>query len=160
MSLSTFSNTNPQSKQQKELFIAWGLYQVLVGFIIWLNQCSVNYCFISLYGKRAISFLNNDVQLHHHSISLGNILVNQAGGNQIHIKSGTVPRLVNFFFLIEWKLGGFEYAASTTDFPIKILPSLEKYDPPEKSDSSKMKLSTKWLNFFHYSKMILPCMKS
>lgn len=47
----------------------------------------------------------------------------------------------------EWKLGGLEYVSSVDSNPappIKIPPSLEIYDPPEKSDSSKLKAVTKW----------------
>lgn len=46
----------------------------------------------------------------------------------------------------EWKLGGLEYVGTTQDgtFPIKIIPTLEIYDPPEKNDSSKHKCVTKW----------------
>ncbi|XP_057365193.1 N-terminal kinase-like protein [Daphnia carinata] len=102
--LNSYSTDFPKSKQQKELFIAWGLFQVV----------------------RALKFLNNDGNLQHNSICLGNILVNTAG---------------------EWKLGGFENATPSSlmnSLPIKILPSFEKYDPPEKVDSSKLKSATKW----------------
>ncbi|KAI9559706.1 hypothetical protein GHT06_013711 [Daphnia sinensis] len=102
--LNSYSSDFPQSKQQKELFIAWGLFQVV----------------------RALKFLNNDGNLQHNSICLGNILVNTAG---------------------EWKLGGFENATPSSlmnSLPIKILPSFEKYDPPEKVDSSKLGSATKW----------------
>lgn len=47
----------------------------------------------------------------------------------------------------EWKLGGLDYVANAQDnpgFAIKIIPALELYDPPEKSDLSKQKLVTKW----------------
>ncbi|XP_046462437.1 N-terminal kinase-like protein [Daphnia pulex] len=102
--LNSCATDYPKSKQQKELFIAWGLFQVV----------------------RALTFLNNDVNLQHNSICLGNILVNTAG---------------------EWKLGGFENATPSSQInslPIKILPSFEKYDPPEKVDSLKLKFATKW----------------
>lgn len=50
----------------------------------------------------------------------------------------------------EWKLGGVEYVANVqdTNSVIKIIPSLELYDPPEKNDISKQKMITKWLVFF------------
>lgn len=46
----------------------------------------------------------------------------------------------------EWKLGGVEYVASAQEnlLAIKILPSLEIYDPPEKNDPSKQRQMTKW----------------
>lgn len=49
----------------------------------------------------------------------------------------------------EWKLGGFEFLNSyspdhSTAIPIKILPALELYDPPEKKDSLKASAVTKW----------------
>lgn len=75
--------------------------------------------------QRALSFLNNDGNLRHNSVCLSSVFVNAAG---------------------EWKLGGVEYVASTegAGLPIKILPALEKYDPPEKADPSKQRLVTKW----------------
>ncbi len=46
----------------------------------------------------------------------------------------------------EWKLGGFDYMFPSSGPesipPVKILPSLEKYDPPEKGD--RRKKSEKW----------------
>lgn len=54
-------------------------------------------------------------------------------------------------FCTEWKLGGFENATPSSlmnSLPIKILPSFEKYDPPEKVDSSKLKSATKWYKIF------------
>ena len=50
----------------------------------------------------------------------------------------------------EWKLGGVDYMypASGADSlpPIKILPALEKYDPPEKTGGGgRYKPTEKWL---------------
>lgn len=47
----------------------------------------------------------------------------------------------------EWKLGGLEYVSNVDGNqmpPVKLPSSLEIYDPPEKNDASKLKLSTKW----------------
>lgn len=47
----------------------------------------------------------------------------------------------------EWKLGGVEYMAGASEgsgLPVKILRSLEKYDPPEKGDSTRQRLITDW----------------
>lgn len=49
----------------------------------------------------------------------------------------------------EWKLGGFEFITSHVQdganiIPIKILPALEIYDPPEKKNTTKLKSVTKW----------------
>lgn len=47
----------------------------------------------------------------------------------------------------EWKLGGVEYVSSAqenSNLPIKIVPLLEIYDPPEKSDPAKQRQITKW----------------
>ncbi|XP_066996416.2 N-terminal kinase-like protein [Anabrus simplex] len=74
---------------------------------------------------RALSFLNNDGNLRHNNVCLSSVFVNGAG---------------------EWKLGGVEYVAGAnegTGLPIKILPALEKYDPPEKADPSRQRLVTK-----------------
>ena len=58
----------------------------------------------------------------------------------------------------EWKLGGVEYVAGTTDgtgLPIKILPSLDKYDPPEKADPGRQRLITKWYHLKFYVNQII-----
>ncbi|XP_055381077.1 N-terminal kinase-like protein isoform X2 [Condylostylus longicornis] len=74
---------------------------------------------------RALSFLNNDGNLRHNNVSVWSVFVNSSG---------------------EWKLGGLEYVSSADGNPMppmKIPPSLEIYDPPEKNDPSKLKSSTK-----------------
>ncbi|XP_018327549.1 N-terminal kinase-like protein isoform X2 [Agrilus planipennis] len=73
---------------------------------------------------RALSFLNNDGNLRHNNVNIWSIFVNTAG---------------------EWKLGGVEYVGNTQDNfgSIKIIPSLEIYDPPEKSDPNKQRQITK-----------------
>lgn len=76
---------------------------------------------------RALSFLNNDGNMRHNNVCLYSVFVTLAG---------------------EWKLGGFEFlTAQGTDtanpIPIKILPALEIYDPPEKKDPVKLKTVTK-----------------
>ncbi|XP_047994716.1 N-terminal kinase-like protein [Leguminivora glycinivorella] len=91
--------------QQKDLFLAWGIFQI----------------------TRALSFFNNDGNLRHNNVCLYSVFVTQAG---------------------EWKLGGFEFLTShgqdtSNPIPIKILPALEIYDPPEKKDPSKLKAVTK-----------------
>ncbi|XP_039283271.1 N-terminal kinase-like protein [Nilaparvata lugens] len=74
---------------------------------------------------RALSFVNNDCNMRHNNVCLWSVFVNCAG---------------------EWKLGGVEYMAGTADgtgLPIKVLPSLDKYDPPEKADLNRQKTITK-----------------
>ncbi|XP_065214218.1 N-terminal kinase-like protein [Planococcus citri] len=74
---------------------------------------------------RALSFLNNDGNLKHNNVCMASIFVNLAG---------------------EWKLGCVEHMTGASDgdgVPIKILPSLEKYSPPEKTDSFNQRHSTK-----------------
>ncbi|XP_053678408.1 N-terminal kinase-like protein isoform X2 [Anopheles nili] len=74
---------------------------------------------------RALSFLNNDGNLRHNNVSVWSVFVNTSG---------------------EWKLGGLEYVSSAdlaVAPPIKIPPTLEIYDPPEKSDTNKLKTATK-----------------
>lgn len=65
--------------------------------------------------------------MRHNNVCLSSVFVNNAG---------------------EWKLGAVEYLTTIQDsspgMPIKIIPDLEKYDPPEKSDANKLKLITKW----------------
>ncbi|XP_058063107.1 N-terminal kinase-like protein [Anopheles bellator] len=74
---------------------------------------------------RALSFLNNDGNLRHNNVSVWSVFVNTSG---------------------EWKLGGLEYvspAEMPATPPIKIPPSLEIYDPPERNDANKLKTATK-----------------
>nr|XP_032521535.1 N-terminal kinase-like protein [Danaus plexippus plexippus] len=91
--------------QQRDLFLAWGIFQI----------------------TRALSFFNNDGNMKHNNVCLYSVFVTLAG---------------------EWKLGGFEFLAAhgqdtTNPIPIKILPALEIYDPPEKKDTTKLKSVTK-----------------
>ena len=45
----------------------------------------------------------------------------------------------------DWKLAGLEYVCGTEAEPgRKILPSLEKYEPPERKDPSKARLASPW----------------
>ncbi|CAD0203839.1 unnamed protein product [Chrysodeixis includens] len=90
---------------QKELFLAWGIFQI----------------------TRALSFLNNDGNMRHNNVCLYSVFVTLAG---------------------EWKLGGFEFLTAQgqdtgNPIPMKILPALEIYDPPEKNDPVKLKTITK-----------------
>ncbi|XP_017769232.1 PREDICTED: N-terminal kinase-like protein [Nicrophorus vespilloides] len=74
---------------------------------------------------RALSFLNNDGNLRHNNVNIWSVFVNTSG---------------------EWKLGGVEYVATAQDnnsIAIKIIPSLEIYDPPEKNDPGRQRQITK-----------------
>lgn len=84
------------------------------------------FCFLLLLLQRALSFLNNDGNLRHNNVSVWSVFVNSSG---------------------EWKLGGLEYVSNVDGNqlpPVKLPSSLEIYDPPEKNDTSKLKLATKW----------------
>ncbi|XP_052275886.1 N-terminal kinase-like protein isoform X2 [Dreissena polymorpha] len=76
---------------------------------------------------KGLSFLVNDCGLIHNNICMSSVFVDQAG---------------------EWKLGGVDYMypASGADSmpPVKILPYLERYDPPEKSDLHRGIKGEKW----------------
>jgi len=73
---------------------------------------------------RALAFLNNDAKLKHNNINSASVFVTRAG---------------------DWKLAGLEYVcAADAQPPAKILPCLEKYDPPERKDQSKARLATAW----------------
>jgi SCY1-like protein 1 len=73
--------------------------------------------------QRVLNFLNNDCSLRHNNICLSSIYVNSAG---------------------EWKLGGLEYISSADEGPKqKLLPGLDRYNPPEHSDHSKQRFATK-----------------
>lgn len=75
---------------------------------------------------RALSFLNGDCGLAHLNVCLASVFVNQAS---------------------EWKLGGVEYTCRGAEMdtpPIKIIPQLEKYDPPEKNDPGRLRGGKIW----------------
>ncbi|KAJ8308508.1 hypothetical protein KUTeg_013382 [Tegillarca granosa] len=66
---------------------------------------------------KGLSFLVNDCHLIHNNVCMSSVFVDPAG---------------------EWKLAGVDYIYSSQGQdsvpPVKILPVLEKYDPPEKSE--------------------------
>ncbi|XP_047536783.1 N-terminal kinase-like protein isoform X1 [Vanessa atalanta] len=103
--LATNIEDNKLEGLQRDLFLAWGIFQI----------------------TRALSFFNNDGNMKHNNVCLYSVFVTLAG---------------------EWKLGGFEFLSAhgqdnSSPLPIKILPKLEIYDPPEKKDQTKLKSMTK-----------------
>ncbi|KAG4078021.1 hypothetical protein HA402_002072 [Bradysia odoriphaga] len=101
--LGTYIEHLDMGSPQKDLYLAWGIFQV----------------------TRGLSFLNNDGNLRHNNVSSWSVYVNTCG---------------------EWKLGGLEYVSPIDGNPmppVKVPPSLEVYDPPEKNDPSKLKSITK-----------------
>ncbi|XP_060081626.1 N-terminal kinase-like protein isoform X2 [Ylistrum balloti] len=76
---------------------------------------------------KGLSFLVNDCNLIHNNVCMASVFVDPAG---------------------EWKLAGVDYMypAQGQDSvpPVKILPVLEKYDPPEKSDLRRGIRGEKW----------------
>lgn len=75
-----------------------------------------------------MGFLNDRVNLIHNNICMASMYVNSMG---------------------EWKLGGVEYMYPASGDgsnipPLKPLPALEKYDPPEKNAASRSKKTHKW----------------
>merc|ERR1719341_2079371 len=82
-----------------------------------LNTLRVQVC-------RALAFLNNDAKLKHNNINSASVFVTRAG---------------------DWKLAGLEYVCAADAQPqAKILPCLEKYDPPERKDQAKARLASPW----------------
>ena len=82
-----------------------------------------------VFFQKALSFLINDCNLIHNNVCMPALFVNKAG---------------------EWKLGGLDYVSpvnSNSSPPRKILPLLEKYDPPEKSGSTAGRRGEKWYFF-------------
>ncbi|XP_076442467.1 N-terminal kinase-like protein isoform X2 [Babylonia areolata] len=75
---------------------------------------------------KGLSFLVNDCNLIHNNVCMASVFVDPAG---------------------EWKIGGVDYMypAQGPDSipPVKILPVLQKYDPPEKSDGARV-VGNKW----------------
>jgi len=73
---------------------------------------------------RGLSFLINDAKLKHNNMHASSVFVNRGG---------------------DWKISGLENVCTAQQQPpVKILPSLEKYSPPESKDSSKQSLSEPW----------------
>jgi SCY1-like protein 1 len=68
----------------------------------------------------ALHFLNNDCKIVHNNVCMSSVVVNRAG---------------------EWKLTGFEYSHLIDDsnVPLKILSTLDRYEPPEKSPIASLK---------------------
>ncbi|XP_068200281.1 N-terminal kinase-like protein isoform X2 [Palaemon carinicauda] len=97
----------------------------------WLSESNLNPAQRSaamswglLQVTKGLSFLNNDGKLIHYNVCASSVFVTPGG---------------------EWKLGGVEYANSDSSvFPVKILPQLDVYNPPEKVDPSRMRTTTKW----------------
>ncbi|WAR19539.1 SCYL1-like protein [Mya arenaria] len=77
--------------------------------------------------EKGLAFLVNDCGLIHNNVCMSSIYVDQAG---------------------EWKLGGVDYMYPATGAenipPVKILPYLERYDPPEKSELRRGIRGDKW----------------
>ncbi|KAK7104395.1 N-terminal kinase-like protein [Littorina saxatilis] len=75
---------------------------------------------------KGLAFLVNDCNLIHNNVCMASIFVDPAG---------------------EWKIGGVDYMypAQGADSipPVKILPVLQKYDPPEKADGARV-IGNKW----------------
>ncbi|XP_042909226.1 N-terminal kinase-like protein isoform X1 [Parasteatoda tepidariorum] len=67
-----------------------------------------------------LSFLNNDCHLSHNNVCLSSVFVDRAG---------------------EWKLFGLEYIAPES-YPVKVLPSLQIYNPPEQGSNHYAKESS------------------
>jgi len=74
---------------------------------------------------RGISFLNNDAKLKHNNIHSASVFVNSCG---------------------DWKISGLEYVCPVQQVTPnnKILPTLDKYQPPEIKDISKQQFSSDW----------------
>ena len=88
----------------------------------------ISFALMSLLQK-GLSFLVNDCNLIHNNVCISSMFVDRAG---------------------EWKLGGVDYMypaqGPDSNPPVKILPALEIYDPPEKGDPSgrNRKVGEKW----------------
>ncbi|XP_072826390.1 N-terminal kinase-like protein isoform X1 [Vicugna pacos] len=76
---------------------------------------------------KALSFLVNDCSLIHNNVCMAAVFVDRAG---------------------EWKLGGLDYMFSAQGNgggpPLKGVPELEQYDPPELADGSGRAVREKW----------------
>lgn len=78
---------------------------------------------VRLLPQKAVSFLVNDCHLLHNNLGVWSVFVDRAG---------------------EWKLGGLDHVAPeqgdpsgiSLPAPKAVYPDMEKYDPPEMSNSS------------------------
>ena len=81
---------------------------------------------MTFHFQKGLSFLVNDCNLIHNNVCMVSVFVDPAG---------------------EWKLGGVDYMypAQGADSvpPVKVLPVLQKYDPPEKADGARV-IGNKW----------------
>ena len=103
---------------RRENYLAWGIFQA-----IHTSDWESFYIYL-LQVCRALSFLNNDAKLKHNNIHSASVFVTAAG---------------------DWKLAGLEsVCASDGDPPTQILPSCEKYSPPERRDAAKARLAPPW----------------
>lgn len=134
--LESYLNENDENRNL--MAISWGIHQVAVSFsALWKLESysihvvllcgKVNCHFFFFAFQKGLSFLINDCNLIHNNVCLSSVFVNQAG---------------------EWKLGGVDYMypAQGQDSvpPVKILPLLDKYDPPEKVENRRGVRTEKW----------------
>ena len=82
--------------------------------------------YIVLVFQKGLSFLVNDCHLIHNNVCMASVFVDTAG---------------------EWKLGGVDYmyVAEGSDCvpPVKMLPFLKKFSPPEQASGSHV-IGYKW----------------
>jgi len=115
-----------------ELEVSWGLHQIVVriaesaiGYFqgshlsVMRNATSA----VCLLPQKALSFLVNDCHLLHNNLGVSAVFVDRAG---------------------EWKLGALDHVAPeqgdpsgvSLPTPKAVYPDMERYDPPEMSNSS------------------------
>lgn len=136
--LESYLNENDENRNL--MAISWGIHQVAVSFSAlqkvtiymylteWKKRIKwLSFSFFLFAFQKGLSFLINDCNLIHNNVCLSSVFVNQAG---------------------EWKLGGVDYMypAQGQDSvpPVKILPLLDKYDPPEKVENRRGVRTEKW----------------
>lgn len=115
-----------------ELEVSWGLHQIVVRIVERtignLQGCHFS---VSLYAtsafyslpQKALSFLVNDCHLLHNNVGVSAVFVDRAG---------------------EWKLGGLDHVTPeqgdpsgvSLPTPKAVYPDMERYDPPEMSNST------------------------
>lgn len=136
--LESYLNENDENRNL--MAISWGIHQVAVSFsalwklesysihvVLLCGKVNCHFSFFLFACQKGLSFLINDCNLIHNNVCLSSVFVNQAG---------------------EWKLGGVDYMypAQGQDSvpPVKILPLLDKYDPPEKVENRRGVRTEKW----------------
>ena len=91
---------------------------------------------------RALSFLNNDAKLKHNNLHAASVFVTPAGDWKLAGLESVCG--VDQVCTIRFKMSTIVTMTTFQESPVQILPSCNKYSPPERGDPSKARTSTSW----------------